>query len=163
MILFLLIWEGGGNGNPLQDFCLENFMNRGAWWTTVHGVTKRWTQLGGWAHTEAPRSFRLLVSHIYIRQKKKKGGGEVVKCHRGLSLTELRDREWLKQQQKAAWIEQKESLRSFIFCLCSVKGNRKSLHPHPNTRSQYFRNESLCHCPREITPATWVLFENKRL
>ena len=29
-----------GNGNPLQHSCLENSMDRGAWWTTVHGVTK---------------------------------------------------------------------------------------------------------------------------
>ena len=31
---------GEGNGNPLQYSCLENPMDRGAWWTTVHGVTK---------------------------------------------------------------------------------------------------------------------------
>ena len=31
---------GEGNGNPLQYSCLENPMNRGAWWATVHGVTK---------------------------------------------------------------------------------------------------------------------------
>ena len=29
-----------GNGNPLQYSCLENSMDRGAWWTRVHGVTK---------------------------------------------------------------------------------------------------------------------------
>ena len=29
-----------GNGNPLQYSCLENSMDRGAWWATVHGVTK---------------------------------------------------------------------------------------------------------------------------
>ena len=28
---------GEGNGNPLQYSCLENFMDRGTWWTTVHG------------------------------------------------------------------------------------------------------------------------------
>ena len=33
----------GGNGNPLQYSCLENSMDRGAWWATVHGVTKSWT------------------------------------------------------------------------------------------------------------------------
>ena len=36
-------WErcpGEGNGNPLQYSCLENSMNRGAWWTTVHRVTE---------------------------------------------------------------------------------------------------------------------------
>ena len=29
---------GGGNGNPLQYSCLENSMDRGAWWATVHEV-----------------------------------------------------------------------------------------------------------------------------
>ena len=28
---------GGGHGNPLQSSCLENPVDRGAWWTTVHG------------------------------------------------------------------------------------------------------------------------------
>ena len=36
---------GEGNGNPLQLFCLENPMNRGAWPTTVHGISKSQTQL----------------------------------------------------------------------------------------------------------------------
>ena len=31
---------GEGNGNPLQYSCLENSMDRGAWWTTVHGVAR---------------------------------------------------------------------------------------------------------------------------
>ena len=34
---------GEGNGNPLQYSCLENPMDGGAWWATVHGVTKGWT------------------------------------------------------------------------------------------------------------------------
>ena len=36
---------GGGHGNPLQYSCLENPMDRGAWWAIVQGVTKRWTRL----------------------------------------------------------------------------------------------------------------------
>ena len=36
---------GGGNGNLLQYFCLENSMDRGAWQTAVYGVTKSWTLL----------------------------------------------------------------------------------------------------------------------
>ena len=36
---------GEGSGNPFQLYCLENSMDRGAWWATVHGVTKSWTQL----------------------------------------------------------------------------------------------------------------------
>ena len=33
---------GGGNGNPRQYSCLENFMDKGAWHATVHGVTRNW-------------------------------------------------------------------------------------------------------------------------
>ena len=36
---------GEGKGNPLQYSCLGNPMDRGAWWATVHGVVKSWTQL----------------------------------------------------------------------------------------------------------------------
>ena len=34
---------GGGHGNPLQYSCLENLMERRAWWAIVHGVAKSWT------------------------------------------------------------------------------------------------------------------------
>ena len=34
---------GEGHGNPLQYFCLENPMDRGAWWATVHGAAKSQT------------------------------------------------------------------------------------------------------------------------
>ena len=43
---------GDGSGNPLQYSCLENSMDRGAWWVTVHGVTKSQTD---WAHTHIQR------------------------------------------------------------------------------------------------------------
>ena len=39
------------NGNPLQYSCLENSMDRGAWWATVHGVTKSRTWLSERAYT----------------------------------------------------------------------------------------------------------------
>ena len=35
------IYPAEGNGNPLQYSCLGNTMDRGAWWATVHGVTKQ--------------------------------------------------------------------------------------------------------------------------
>ena len=60
--LFTIIWQrwenftdvikvlnqltfGEGNGNPLQYYCLENPMDRGAWQAAVYGVTKSWTRL----------------------------------------------------------------------------------------------------------------------
>ena len=33
-------FPGEGNGNPLQYSCLENPMDRGAWWATIHGVVR---------------------------------------------------------------------------------------------------------------------------
>ena len=45
------IFSGEGHGNPLQYSCLENPMDRGAWWPTVHRVVKSWTWLK-WLSTE---------------------------------------------------------------------------------------------------------------
>ena len=36
---------GEGKGKPLQYSCLENSMDRGAWWATIHGVAKSRTRL----------------------------------------------------------------------------------------------------------------------
>ena len=47
-------WEdcpGEGNGTPFQCSCLENPMDVGAWWATVHGVAKSRTQLSDFAHS----------------------------------------------------------------------------------------------------------------
>ena len=43
-----LSWEdspGEGNGYPLQSSCLENSMDRGAWWATIYGVAESRTRL----------------------------------------------------------------------------------------------------------------------
>ena len=54
-------WEdppGEGNGSPLQFSGLENPMDRGAWWTTVHGITKSPTPLSDshtHTHTHTPK------------------------------------------------------------------------------------------------------------
>ena len=34
---------GGGHGNPIQYSCLDNPMDREAWWATVHGIAKSWS------------------------------------------------------------------------------------------------------------------------
>ena len=41
---------GEGNGNPLQYSCLENPMDGGAWWATVHRVTKSQTRLSDFTY-----------------------------------------------------------------------------------------------------------------
>ena len=51
MILDSGIFPGGGNGNPLQYFCLNNHMDRGSWWAIVHGLTSSQTLLTNCACT----------------------------------------------------------------------------------------------------------------
>ena len=54
-------WEdspGEGNGNPLQYSCLENPMDGGAWWATVHGVAKSQTRLSNFTFTNK-KAFKL--------------------------------------------------------------------------------------------------------
>ena len=46
--------SGGGNGNPLQCSCLENFMGRGGWRVTVRGVANSWTWLSDWVQRTQP-------------------------------------------------------------------------------------------------------------
>ena len=48
-------FPGVGNGNPLQYSCLENPVNRGAWWATVHAIAKSQTRL------------KQLSMHIYCK------------------------------------------------------------------------------------------------
>ena len=54
---------GGANGTPLQYSCLEDFVDRGAWWTTVQGAVTSRTQLSTYTHTHThthkPRKFSL--------------------------------------------------------------------------------------------------------
>ena len=57
----------GGNGNPLQYSCLKNFMLRGAWQATVHGVKKSQTWLSDQAHTNFMSQILNLWFFFFIR------------------------------------------------------------------------------------------------
>ena len=52
---------GEGNGNPLQYSCLENPMDQGVWWATVHGVAKSQTWLSDFTSLHKPPGKPLLV------------------------------------------------------------------------------------------------------
>ena len=55
-----------GHGNPLWYSCLENSMDRGAWWATVHGVTKRHTLLSDW-HLPLQLDSQIWASEVVVR------------------------------------------------------------------------------------------------
>ena len=46
-----MIYDGEGNGTPLQYSCLENPMGGGTWWATVHGIKKSRTRLSDFTFT----------------------------------------------------------------------------------------------------------------
>ena len=53
-----------GTGNPLQYSCLENFMDKTAWWATVHGVKRSQTQLST-SEGSYRRSFGNIIRFFY--------------------------------------------------------------------------------------------------
>jgi len=57
---------GEGNGNPLQFSSLENSIDRGAWWATVHGVAESWTQLSDYTFQKQFNTGYLLLYLIIV-------------------------------------------------------------------------------------------------
>ena len=57
---------GEGNGYPLQYSCLENPLDKGAWWATTHGVAKSQTQL---------RDYHI---HIYVNESEQETSYELM-------------------------------------------------------------------------------------
>ena len=57
-----------GNGNPLQYSCLDNSMDRGAWWATVHGTTKDMTE----QLSTCPFTLLLYFTILSLSKKRKK-------------------------------------------------------------------------------------------
>ena len=57
--------SGVGNGNPLQYYCLENFMDRGDWWAKAHGIAKSQIRLYDSAYIHLPPKCHCLSSNSY--------------------------------------------------------------------------------------------------
>ena len=118
--------HGVGNGNPLQYSGLENSMGRGAWWATVHGVTKELDmteRARTHTHTHTHKDQHILISSSWdsisssstISAKAKSPSAShppLLSCCRAywkLRYVDLRWGEallqikWLKNSVKAAW------------------------------------------------------------
>ena len=66
---------GGGHGNPLQYSCLENPMDRGAWWATVHGVAESATEQGGTNETETETETKAKLNTAQTEVAKERRSG----------------------------------------------------------------------------------------
>ena len=61
---------GGGHGNLVQCSCLQNLMDRGAWWVTVHRVTESRILLRRLRCTHAEYSVKMHVTFIFTGKPK---------------------------------------------------------------------------------------------
>ena len=71
---------GEGNGNALQYSCLENPMDRGAWWATVHGDAKSQTRLSGFISLSCPLTLHWLVQTVLILKAGHEKEGGSMQC-----------------------------------------------------------------------------------
>ena len=66
-----------GNGTPLQYSCLENPMDGGAWWATVHGVSKSQTRLSDFTFSfHFPALEKAMATHTSVLAWRIPGTGE---------------------------------------------------------------------------------------
>ena len=85
--------------HPLQDSCLENPMDRGAWWAAVHGVAKSQTQLSDFPFTFPFHALeKAMATHSSVLAQRIPGMGSLVGC-RLWGRTELDATEVTQQQQ----------------------------------------------------------------
>ena len=70
-----------GNGTPLQYSCLENPMDGGAWWATVHGVAKSQTRLSDFTFTfHFDALEKEMATHSSVLALRIPGWGSLVGC-----------------------------------------------------------------------------------
>ena len=87
---------GEGHGNPLHYSCLENSMDRGAWWAVVHRVIKSWTRRSDLAHTHAVlHQARSLANIMNIQPGFCPEAGETPQCEpRGTERVRCLERDY---------------------------------------------------------------------
>ena len=81
------LWNGEGNGTPLQYSCLENPMDGGAWWAAVDGVAKSQTWLSEFTFTFHFHALEkeMATTPVFLPGESQ-GRGSLVGCHlRGLT------------------------------------------------------------------------------
>ena len=84
IFIYIYTYTGEGNGIPLQYSCLENPMDRGAWWAAVHGVAKSQTQLSDFPftfHLHALEKEMATHSSVLAWRIPGMGGGGLMGCH----------------------------------------------------------------------------------
>ena len=119
---------GEGNGSPPQYSCLENPMDRGAWWVTVHEVTKSWTQLSDFHFLTHPQ--REAVAHLgSVSLNCLKRAKAVVErwCHSWNSCLS-----WIWKLNKnspllVAYHMKRTKILKYVICYCPVQKQKSKI------------------------------------
>ena len=114
---------GGGNGNPFHYSCLENPTDRGAWWATVHGVTKNRTWLSDWTTTANPEHpFKLCVDLALVLKNPLEG-----RLH---CTTDFESKEWILHRLILKTISGRVTQRYSTVWGQEVKKTAKAINGH---------------------------------
>ena len=108
---------GEGNGNPLQYSCLENPMDGGAWWATVHGVAKNETRLSD--SLSGLQGFRYLPGSLDFLSKCVCSLGPHGRVQTPLSMNEIlqaRILEWVAISFSRGSFRPRD--QTYISCVC---------------------------------------------
>ena len=130
--------SGEGNGNPLQYSCLENTMDGGAWWATVHGVARSRTQLSNFIFTFTFTHWRRKwqPTPVFLPGESQ-GRGSLVGCrlwgHSESDTTEVTQQQ---QQQHVQIIVKK--IKSF----CTTKETISKVKRQPSEWEKIIANEA---------------------
>ena len=122
----------GKNGTPLQYFCLEDPMDGGAWWATVHGVAKSQTQLTDFTFTFHFHALeKEMATHSSVLAWRnpgtgKPGGLPSMGSHRV-------GHDWSNLQQQGEKKKKKLAQLLQTTCICIYQCSLKSNSTHPKT------------------------------
>ena len=97
------VLHGEENGNPLQYFCLENTMDRGAWQATVLEVAKSQTWLSKWAHNFLIYLFLFSCQFLAFRAKPTRGTSESCAMISIMLVSVVISRIYLSSSHRTTW------------------------------------------------------------
>ena len=109
---------GEGNGNPHQYSCLENPIDRGAWWAAVHGVAQSQTGLKRLSNSSSHQTFRPVT--ILTSFKVMNFNDMLRLTHPSTRIQDLKLKLWkMKCPQKRETTEARVSFYDFIVYTCA--------------------------------------------
>ena len=91
-------FPGEGNSNPLQYSCLETSMDRGAWWATVHGVTRVGHNLLTKSHKVLQEKKKNICHSIVQQEKINQEDLKRLSENKGIDMLMCRQRKQFKQR-----------------------------------------------------------------